>query len=709
MGNDKTLGLVTLEKILGRESKGALQSISLKENESFCLYKDENPLYVSPIFSISYMSEYISKIDNSDVILVSAAGATGKTELVKRLSFDLHCPVVNLSKEKVVGGNSLIGMLFNNMEPLAAAQYINNLREATATIIIDALDEGYQKTNYQGFQDYLDDVVKIFSEKGISCILLGRTNAIDIATLYLEDKNIKCSVLQIEPFTIEKAKEFIDKQVGKGSSITYNQKYKESRDYILQSINCFFDNQNAINNKQYERFIGYAPVLLAISTYFKDHANFQKVLDDFRKNQLKKVSLIIDIVEKILERDKKEKVDLNLINSLVADREETFRKLALETVYLPEEQCGRILYALLQKPYPYRPIEDEAFIMGYEKGLGEWMKDHPFLDGSNKPANIVFESYILARLLAVDKYRKAVLEYMEKYNGNSFIFFYIFMELNKGKIVDLETLPYLFDSLKALDEKERYYSLDITCDSDNIEDDIIQKVLFVGSDEKMEKYSLKAILKKNSKIVFANQVADVTIDAPIGVTFRGSKVSFFAPCYFHCQSITFEANEVIVSYRQTSNQFMIESENIEIASSTGILRIKEIDKTAKAFVLVTKQELSYPLCDYLNNPVKTVKLTELMQEAYQKMRRALIMFRSHSKGQLAKSVAKIDNRIGNTEIGKKVLTALKDKHIIYAEEHVYIIDNSSMDKYLGVKFDGIRTCIITETMKHFLEELLSAK
>lgn len=702
MASDKTLGLATLERILGKDSKDLLQSISLKGNDSFSFCTEENSLYVSPIFSIVYRSNGLSEVEKSNIILVSAAGATGKTELVKRLSLDLHCPIVNLSKEKVVGGNSLIGMLFNNMNPLEAAQYINNLQAAKATIIIDALDEGYQKTNYQGFQDYLDDVIKVLSDKGISCILLGRTNAIDIATLYLEDKNVKCSVLQIEPFTIEKAKEFIDKQVGKGSPITYNHTYKASRDYILQSINCFFDNQNAINNKQYERFIGYAPVLLAISTYFKENANFQKILDDFRKNNLKKVSLIIDIVEKILKRDKYEKVDCNLIENLVADRDDAFKRLALETVYLPEEQCGRILYTLLQKPYPYRPIDDDTFIMGYEKGLGEWIKDHPFLNGSNKPANIVFESYVLARLLTVDKYKSAVLEYMEKNNRNSFIFFYIFMELNKDKVVGLETLPYLFESLKALDEKDCYYSLDLSCDNDSIEDETIQEVLFVGSDDKMEKYSLRTTLKKNSKLVFVNKVADIIVDAPIAITFRGSKVSFSAPCYFHCQSIIFEVNEVIVGYRNRANQFIIESENVEIDSPSGILRIKEIDKSTKAFEIVTMQELSYPLCDYLNNPIKSVKLTEPMQEAYQKMRRALIMFRSHSKGQLAKSIAKIDNRIGNTEVGKKVLAALKTKHIIYAEEHVYIIDNSSMDKYLGVKFDGIRTCIITETMKHFL-------
>ena len=81
------------------------------------------------------------------------------------------------------------------------------------------------------------------------------------------------------------------------------------------------------------------------------------------------------------------------------------------------------------------------------------------------------------------------------------------------------------------------------------------------------------------------------------------------------------------------------------------------------------------------------------------------MFRSHSKGQLAKHHAKIDNRIGSTPLGKKVIKALVDKHIIYRDEHVYVIDNEAMDKFLGVKFDGIRNSTITYSMRKFLSDI----
>ena len=56
-------------------------------------------------------------------------------------------------------------------------------------------------------------------------------------------------------------------------------------------------------------------------------------------------------------------------------------------------------------------------------------------------------------------------------------------------------------------------------------------------------------------------------------------------------------------------------------------------------------------------------------------------------------------------IGKNVIKALVDNHIIYRDEHVYVIDNEAMDKYLGVKFDGIRNSVITNTMLKFLSDI----
>lgn len=81
------------------------------------------------------------------------------------------------------------------------------------------------------------------------------------------------------------------------------------------------------------------------------------------------------------------------------------------------------------------------------------------------------------------------------------------------------------------------------------------------------------------------------------------------------------------------------------------------------------------------------------------------MFRSHSKGDLARYKDKIDNRIGNSNIGKKVLDALIEKGILYSKEMLYFIDLEKMAMELGVKYDDIRSSIINDKIKHFLANI----
>lgn len=86
-------------------------------SEEFWLSESSNETYVEPDFSI--ISEISNcSLEEAQVILISAVGATGKSELTKRLSYSLKIPVVDLGQTKVVGGNSLTGLIFQHLKPL---------------------------------------------------------------------------------------------------------------------------------------------------------------------------------------------------------------------------------------------------------------------------------------------------------------------------------------------------------------------------------------------------------------------------------------------------------------------------------------------------------------------------------------------------------------------------------------------------------------
>lgn len=669
--------------------------------------KEKSETYVEPDFSLVAEMSNCTNLNEAQIILVVAVGATGKTELTKRLSYDLGFPVVNLGHTKVVASNSLTGLIFKHLRPMDGGAWLQDIVSGKTGIIIDALDEGYQKTNTQGFFDFLDDVAANVSTNSCSFIMLGRTNAIELTSLYLDDKDVKVAVLQIEPFSSIKAKEFIDKQVSLSHNNQYMETYIETRDYVLDSLGDFFKTDSSYNEDQRYRFIGYAPVLLAISEFLKPEkvGNYKAVYEDLKSNKNKSISLILDVVNRILIRDKKNKIVPNLIEDIVKSRDAEFKQKAITEAYTPEEQCARILYILLGEQFPYRPIEDDDFDVKYRKGLETWMVEHPFLKDRN-PANVVFECYILAKLVVNNKYKEAVYEYMRTRRVNSFMLFYLYIELNKNEQIDAEVIPYLYNSLKTLDSKELNYSLEIESSDKVIEEPLSYDVSFVPSDSKQKEYEFTTYL--NGPMVWHGPISDITIDISNDFVMEDERIDMFVPSYINCKNLVVKSSELNYSNRGRLNNIIIEAEHIISETSTGIVpHIKGVGCNKDALSFICFDRLPYPYCDYQKKKSEEdVEMSSEMVEAYKKMRRTLIMFRSHSKGQLAKHHEKIDNRIGNTLIGKAVIDALLEKHIIYQEEHVYVIDNDSMDNYLGVKFDGIRNSTITKPMFQFLDDIV---
>lgn len=672
------------------------------------LSDDKSDLYVEPEFSFVKEISTCDKLEEAQVILISAVGATGKSELTKALSFDLHIPVVDLGNAKVVASNSLTGLIFQYLQPVDGGDLLQNLQSGKACMIIDALDEGYQKTNTQGFFDFLDDVIRYVSKDSSSYIMLGRTNAIEMCSLYLYEKGIKVAVLQIEPFSLTKAQEFIDKRVYRSLSDQHKTAYKETRDYVLKSLGDFFKTDNSVGVNQYYNFIGYAPVLLAISEFLnsKKVRNYLTLLDNLKTSKFESMSLILDIVNRILDRDKNDKIVPNLINKIISNRDTAFQKRALKEVYTREEQCARVLYILLGESFPFKPISDEAFNTEYSKGLESWMKDHPFLSG-RKPANVVFECYILAMLIQVDKYKDAVYRYMNKSYINSFMFFFLYHELNPNREVSADIIPYLYNSLKTLDSKDAYYCLEMepTDDNENSDNYEVAFVSIADSSHKMADYSFQTKLQK--EFHWHGTISDVTIETSKDFVMSDIRTDMLAPSYIRCKKFIIQSDEINYSCRDSCKSIIVEADDVVSNTfSCSMPKMHGVGCGNTALKFVCTKALAYPFCDFQTKKIsEDIRFSTTMFEIHNKMRRALIMFRSHSKGQLAKHYAKIDNRIGNTPLGKAVVKALLDKHIIYRKKHVYVIDNDNMDRYLGVKFDGIRSCAYTETMLKFLKEI----
>lgn len=83
------------------------------------------------------------------------------------------------------------------------------------------------------------------------------------------------------------------------------------------------------------------------------------------------------------------------------------------------------------------------------------------------------------------------------------------------------------------------------------------------------------------------------------------------------------------------------------------------------------------------------------------------MFRSHSKGTLARICSKIDSRIKKNSLGRVIIESLLEDKVLYTDNLYYYINYERFASVIGVKYDDIRSCIINEKTRLFLKNVLS--
>lgn len=585
-----------------------------------------------------------------------------------------------------------------------ALKYMDSISDGKSTILIDALDEGYMKTNNQGYLDFIDDVLSLEPKNSCPIVMLGRFNAVELAAVYLNEKDIPFVILQIEPFTITKAKEFIDNSVKNIASLRFETVYKETRDYLLETIGGFFKDQGSIKNKASERFLGYAPVLQSISAFFDEHTNYHIVLDELRAKKTRSVSLIVDVIQRILDRDRYEKVIPGLLQDLIKDRDSHFKSKVENLVYSREEQCARILYKVLNYSFPDIDIHDPSFLTIYNERISTWIDEHPFL-GKNEIGNIVFESYILALLVKDKRYKHAVYDYLRK-NGTSYMFAYIYKELHGFGDVESPILPYIHASFTELNNNQSYYILNLDFVSEEFDKN---KCLFdfLGSDESMEVYSGSVYYNKGECINFGDCMGCLNVNVPMDCHLTSRKVHISAPLYIKCKNLVVKSEELILYKGITDRGIMFECESFDIEQMYDqYVKVSGNNVVTSKFSLVCPEKADYPFFEFWTT--EDSRLNTLSQDnmrKYKKLRAIILEFRSHSKRELAKHHEKIDFVLGGTELGKKVIAALIDSKIMFKDEHLYKLNSKVLDEVLGLAYDEIRNFKLTPSVVSFLDTI----
>lgn len=183
------------------------KAIQMKEStNSFGVAVELTQPYIEPTFSkVEFENE------KPPVLLISAIGATGKTTLARVLSHKTSLPMLDLSKHKPVGDNTLTGLLTSAFRVEDLSRVFEGIGHGTFGAIIDGIDEGRSKTTEKAFEAFLDDVVRLCKNSATtSFVLLGRTQALEDCWLYLESKGVSTGLVTILPFDVDGAKDYLD-------------------------------------------------------------------------------------------------------------------------------------------------------------------------------------------------------------------------------------------------------------------------------------------------------------------------------------------------------------------------------------------------------------------------------------------------------------------------------------------------------------------
>ena len=677
-----------LDAILSQYSKCKRYNLN-NDVGDYIKYIDEERFYIPPSFS-----DVKTNIKNPSLkpkfVLFSAPGATGKSSLAKYISNRFNAIYWNLAKVKI-GTNSFAGSILNAVGSNKYSEFINDLNTGNVLLVIDAFDEAEIISGRKMINSFILEISNsLFDHKNATVFLLARTETAQSLASFCADNGISVAHYEIGFFVEESAKNFIIKSIsGKNKPSTPD----------VECANTYYDViKRNITEQESISFLGYAPVLQAISTHIKDCKNRQKMISEL-STQKDCVSIIIKIMEDLLHREQIEKVTPAFISRCKESHPEFSR---WDDVYSIDEQLVRIVYYILFQDLSYEtyPLDflPPQLVDEYQSILNTFLIQHPFIkthsDNDLKNRSIdftgpAFRDYSLTRIILNSKYEDLANMYFDESHSKSYfpsqIFFDCYMKTTSNNIKS-NHLTYVYDSYRA---KSTVFDIPyLQCSAHSMcgEDDEKYTVDFGMTSGKVshKKDEIVAeILIEDSKLNF-DHLINVSINTPkltLDIGHKGVDTRIYNSSIV-CNKINWlNQNVSIESYAPqgciivAKNGFYGDAVIFDVVNN-------EILKINTPNINSYYKLLPYSF-DFEDN--SNIDITKFLYA----LRCILVEFRSHRKDTLAKTAERIEQVVvGKSVIKRLVLEYLMFCKIVYPSEHLYKINEDIM-QIKGINYNAL--------------------
>ena len=644
----------------------------------------------------------------SDVLLVSAPGAVGKTTLARQIAVRTGAMLVNLAEGAAVGAGTMTG-------GLARTGLYDQFLEGRASVIVDGLDEARIRVTQAGFAAFIEDIVDLVASREQESygpiVLFGRTGAVEESWLLFSEHNMEPPVLEIGYFDHNNAKDFATIQA---NHLRGNQHEPDRR-----AIELILDQLQSQTLSDGNAFAGYSPVLIAVAKRVADPKD-----PEFEANTAQLISrlehgtehiTLAGIAQSILEREQTKIRSLNL-----SDPE------LLDTLYTPEEQFARLVHRVYGHGSnvvlpPMTPSDRQA----YESALETWVNEHPFLDGvGRQPSSAVFGGLIAAKALRNEAVSDEVLsqELNQSTLVNPFLAeFYIsslreehnailgeeqnanLREEQNADVPEISAthIGLIYASLSARLSSGQNASLRIDADVADINNADAEVEISIEGDGDVV---LEFTTDSTEHFRFGRKMQDVTIICPMAALTvgDGSELTLVSPLSLQVGTLILSGNQVTVE--QPAHRALEEIEDVVdiTVEQQAISQVVTLPRLAGAVALEVRWpgSESWPWSAY--SVPERDEGDPRIYDGINALLRILRLFRSKGKGNLAKYCGAIDHHRRTYGLGQAMRDQLIREEVLSRKDPFYFLDPDQLMESAGLMYNTVRAGIANETTREFV-------
>lgn len=655
----------------------------------YLYYVDNKPFYISPSFKDIKIDVKNPSL-NPKFLLFSAPGATGKTSLAKYISHKYNAIYWNLANVKI-GTNSFVGSILSAVTAPKYSQFIDDLNKGNVLLVIDAFDEAELVSGRKMIGNFISDInSNLGTHLNPTVILLARTETAQYIASFCAESGISIKHYEIGFFDEQSSKEFILKSIADDNG-NNSQPDVECVDKYYRVI------KESITEPERESFLGYAPVLEAVSKHIKLWPNRQKLISTLA-TQDNSVSVIMAIMDELLGREQKDKV-VPAFRERCEEKHPEFSRW--DDVFSPQEQLVRIVNYLIFSDTKYSVYSLDflppQLIDDYQDVLNSFLKQHPFIrnayDTDLKSEKLdftgpAFRDYTLAKIFLEVGDEDLADFYFECANSQSYfpsrIFFDCYMEMSKRHVYS-NHISHVYNSYKA---KSRI--MEIPCLQCSETTDESGQVAYLANFSMIESRTevttddIVAEIYIRNDSLHIEHLVNVFIDVPglalvvgkNGVDARVSNTSVV------CKNLKWNSGSVsIESY--DSGECLI------VANDGFVGNLNTIDiisgKNLKVFAPnINSYHRFVPYKYELESVSGDIDITRFMHA----LKCILGEFRTHKKDMLAKTIDRIEFVVGSSVVKRKVIDYLKSEGMLFESDHLYKINETKLQEK-GISFTAL--------------------